>query len=299
MIKRSNSWIDNMLPLWLEVFGSFVVVIISFVYIMKHVVEYKVGKDIWDTYRDVSNETELEVRKSLNVFSNWPDLHGTADGKKVYVHPHKGSKRKNRPAKTIFGVESDIDVEGDLIVVPSTTELSPDSYEYGLDVPNLNKRKYDVYSQSKLNEKIADKIFTKEVTGKIHDLVQKDQEDFRALILEPGLVMFSQYGLELDAGEAPEKLKVLSNLVGAMEESVDSEGSNEDFVNLRIEKLDKKSRVGTVKTIFSCILLGVSFYFLYQLMQGFSFLFMNIGIFGLAIGVLNLYILAYIRLRYG
>ncbi|MEF8873521.1 MAG: hypothetical protein V5A88_02490 [Candidatus Thermoplasmatota archaeon] len=284
-----------MLPIWLEILGSFVVVILGFIYIMKKVVDHKVGKKIWKLYSEVSDRTDLKTRKSLNIFSDWPDLHGEIEGKKVYVHPNKGSKRKNRPSKTIFGIESDIELESDVIVLPSSTSMSPDAYEYEFEVPNLNKHNFSVYSQSKLDEEKVDDIFTKEVTGKINDLVKKNQENFRAIILEPGLVMFSIYSLEFEKDEVLENLKRSSKIVTAIEQNLGDEFLNENFVNLRIEKLSKGSRTTLVKTAASCILLGVSIYLFYQIIQGFSFFLMNAGIFALAISLLNLYILSKIR----
>jgi len=284
--------------MWLEIVGSFVVIFIGFLYLMKKVVDHKVGRDIWALYSDVSKLTSLKTRKSLNIFSDWPDLQGKIGKRTVYVHPNKGSKRKNRPSKTVFGVESDIELEGDVIVIPSSTALEPDAYEYEFEVTNLKKRKFLVYGQSRLDEEKLEQIFTKEVTGKINQLVKKNRAEFRAIILEPGLLMFSLYALEFEKEELVENLKKLSEIVKTMEEDLGEDYLNENFVNLRIEKLGEKSRTTLVKTVGSFILLGISIYLFYHMIQDFSLFLLNAGVFASASSVINFYILSEIKFRY-
>lgn len=287
-----------MLPILLEILISFFLIVIGLIYILKNVIEHKVGKEIWALYREISGRTDLELMMSLSFFSNWPDLRGEIKGKKVYVHPHKGSRRKNRAAKTIFGVENDIDLEGDIIIVPSSTLLSPEDYEFELDVPTLDKNNYNVYSQSRLDEEKIDDMFTKKISHYIHKLIEKNQEDFRAIILEPGIIMFSDYGLTLEKDRYISNLEELTEIVFAMEKNLGPEGTNEDFINTRIEKLIGESRTGIVKTMASLVLLGTAVVFLFQITQDFSFLLMNAGVLALIIGVLNIYIISDIGFKY-
>lgn len=288
-----------MLSFILEICGSFALIVGGFVFVIKAVVERKVGKILWDLYGSVSSKTNLETKESLNIFSDWPDLQGEFGGRKVYVHPHKGSKRKKRPSKTIFGTETDIEIEEDIIITTPSTVLSPDSYEYELEVPNLNKHKYNVYSQSKLSDKKKDLLFSKEVSAKIHRLIGKNQEDFRALIIEPGLMMFSIYGLEFEDEVISRNLRGLVKIARTQENSLEKEDLNENFVNPRIQRLGKKSRTTLIKTIVSLLLLGASPYLFYLTIQDFSLFFLVGGIFSAVIAIANLYVLYEIKFKYG
>ncbi len=287
-----------MLSFIIEICGSFALIVIGFVFLIKAIVERRVGKILWDLYGSVSSKTKLDTKESLNIFSDWPDLQGEIGGRKAYVHPHKGSKRKKRPSKTIFGIETDVEIEGDIIITKPSNKLSPDAYEYELEVPNLNKHKYNVYSQSKLSDEIKDRLFSKEVSAKINRLIEENQEDFRGLIIESGLMMFSIYGLELEDELISRNLRGLVKIARTQEKNVEKEALNENFVNPRIQRLGEKSRTTLIKTIVSLLLLGASPYLFYLTIQDFSLFFLVGGIFSAVIAIANLFILSEIKFKY-
>ncbi len=271
------------ISLW-DVVISFAIMVIVLFYLLKKIVSHRTSKDIWKLYSNISEKTDLEVKDSMRLISTWPNLFGKVGGKRAYIHPDKGNVKKN-PPKTVFAVESKIDIEDDIIVTDSESSAPEDTYD--LDVPSLNNYKYEVYGVSKLDEEKVDDLFSKKVAGKINSLIEDDQENFRGIIFEPGLVMFSTFNVDIDEEECMDILKKLSDIVEELEEGFSD--LNEELVSPRLYQISEGTKATTIKSAVMILLLGLGGFLLYRTYLNFSLIFLNIAIGALIIGLLNLY----------
>ncbi len=281
-----------MIPTWLEIIGVFAVIILGILYMIRIIYNYRIGKDIWRTYKKVAESKGLEVKKSLNLLSNWPNLFGILGGKRTYIHPDRGG-RKN-PAKTIFAVENKIELPSDLII--NTPDISKPRDSHELKVEEINKQGLDIYSSRKINEGEIDDLFTKDIVERIDDLIKNNQEDFRALILESGLAMFSKFKIDLDEDSLSENIEKFSDIVADMEQNTGL--FNEHLDSPRMSKISEGTKMGQVKFLFPILLLGFSGYLLYNTLQTFSFLSLNAGIIIGAVGMIKLYVTLYTELKF-
>lgn len=263
-------------------------------YLVRLVYKHKESRKIWESYLEVSKKIDLEVKRSLNLLSNWPNLYGEKDERRVYIHPDKRKKRKGVPSKTIFAVENDIDLTGDVIIGPSDIPVPEDSYE--LDIQNLTKYKYKVYSRSKVDEDVVEDLFSKSVSRKIHRFIEANEENFRAIILEPGLAMFSSFGVLLNEENISEHTEGFLEIVEDIEKSAPD--LNENLENPRVSKISKGTKSNYIKAVFPVILLAISSFTMYRMLPGFSFFLFNVSIVALLIAVFKFFVLFYPSYKY-
>ncbi|MBS3817063.1 MAG: hypothetical protein KGY76_05830 [Candidatus Thermoplasmatota archaeon] len=283
-----------MLPYWIELLGSFFIIVGGAMYLVRLVYKHKESRKIWESYLEVSKKIDLEVKRSLNLLSNWPNLYGEKDERRVYIHPDKRKKRKGVPSKTIFAVENDIDLTGDVIIGPSDIPVPEDSYE--LDIQNLTKYKYKVYSRSKVDEDVVEDLFSKSVSRKIHRFIEANEENFRAIILEPGLAMFSSFGVLLNEENISEHTEGFLEIVEDIEKSAPD--LNENLENPRVSKISKGTKSNYIKAVFPVILLAISSFTMYRMLPGFSFFLFNVSIVALLIAVFKFFVLFYPSYKY-
>ncbi len=281
-----------MLPLWIEILGSFLIIIFGLFYLLRIIYSHKAGRKIWDIYSEITEKTSLEVKKSLNILSDWPNLHGEIDGKEIYVHPNRGKRRS--PSKTIFAVETDIGLSEDIIITTSDTEVPEDSND--LDAQNLESYKYEVYSEGKYGDQFTEDLFSKKVSRDIHNLIKSNEENFRALILEDGLAMYSTFGIERDEKNISKNLKKLAEVVKGMDKNISE--ADEGVKSQRLIRMKEGTGSTAVKGIFPILLFGIAAYLFFQLINGFSFLFLNAAVLLAVIGSVKLYVLVYTMRKY-
>jgi len=281
-----------MLPFWLEILLSFLMIIFGLFYILRIIYTHKAARKILDSYSDLAEETDLEVKKSLNILSDWPNLHGKMDGKEVYVHPNRG-KRKS-PAKTIFAVGTGIDLSEDIIIATSETQIPEDSH--GLDAQHLKNYKYKVYSEENYGDEFIEQLFSKKVSRKIHDLIENNEENFRALIIEPGLAMYSNFDIELDEEKILKNIKKTTEVVTEMEKNISK--VEEGKKSPRMLKIGEGTSSTLIKGVLPLLLFVIAGYLFYQVLDDFSFLFMNAAMVFAVIGILKSYVLAYTLRKY-
>lgn len=270
------------IPLW-EMILSLFIIIMTLFFVIRKISYYRVGKKIWKAYREIAENSDLNLTSSIALLSNWPNLFGSKKDRKLYVHPDKGSRKVE--GKTVFGAQTDIDTEGDIIIVEAGDPGPEDTEE--LRIPVLNNFNYDIYSNGHMNKSEVEKLFSKSIVGKIDDLVDKNREDFRALILEPGLMMFSTFKITIDKDKAMENISLLSEIAEHMEDNIasDSDKLNLDFENSRLARLSKGSKADTIKTGAVIVAFAVSAFFIYRVVQDFSFIQLNIGVAAALMGI--------------
>lgn len=281
-----------MIPFWLEILGSFLVIIFGLVYLLRVIYSHKAGRKIWKSYSSLSEKEDLDVKKSLNILSNWPNLYGEVNGKEVYVHPNRG-KRKS-PSKTIFAVETDIDLSDDMIIATSEAEVPEDTHE--LDAQNLKKYKYKVYSKGKYGDEFIENLFSKKASKEIAKLIERNEETFRAMIFEDGLAMYSTFGIDVDEESISTNLEELSDVVKEIEKNISR--VSEGLRNQRMAKIGEGTSSTVIKGIFSSLLFVIGGYLFYQISIDFSFLLLNIATLFAIIGSLKLYVLVYTSWKY-
>ncbi|MEF8832259.1 MAG: hypothetical protein V5A66_01930 [Candidatus Thermoplasmatota archaeon] len=277
---------------WLEIFGSLVIIIGGIFYTIRLVNGYRTGRKIWKTYSVISEKTELKTKRSLNLLSDWPNLFGRIDEKRVYVHPDRG-KRKY-PSKTIFAVESNIDISTEVIISISDTDMPEETHE--LEIKNINKYNYKIYAKDEIDENLVEKLFSGDTARKTKDLIERNKENFRALILEPGLVMFSTFEIDLDEENMSENVEALCDVVDDIEENAPK--SNEHLENPRMMQLSKGSRSGLFKGLIPLVLFGIGGYLINQVMQDFSLFFLNTAVILVLVGIVKLFVSFYNEWKY-
>lgn len=277
----------------LEIAGSLLIAVLGFLALIKIFRSAKARKQVWDAFKDVEENSELERREGLSTSYGMPDLVGEIEGRKVYIHPVRSRRGKGaRPSKTIYAVESGIDLDENIIISsPETTEQ--DENLASLDVPKLERYGLKVDTERHDNQEVVDNLITKDVANKINRIVVKNGDDFRALILEPGIVMFSTFNIEIDREKMKENLEDTVKLVESMEK--DYPDLEEDLKNERIIELKNVSRTVYLDMAIMLGVVGASSYVLYTSLIDFSFLFMNFGIMLFLLGTSRLGSIVYTR----
>lgn len=276
----------------LEIIGSLVVIIGGILYTVRLVNAYRAGSEIWKTYNEISERMGLKTKRSLNLLSDWPNLFGEIGDKRMYVHPDRGKGK--HPSKTIFAVESNIDLSTELIIGLSDTDVPEGTKQ--LDIKSINKYNYNIYAKDEIEDDRVKKLFSGKAVRKIKDLIERNKENFRAVIFEPGLVMFSTFEIGLDEQNMSENIEDLCDIVDTIEEN-DPE-SNDHLENPRMMQLSKGSRSGVFKALFPLLLFGVAGYLLYQVMQDFSLFFLNTAVILTLIGFLKFQVSFYNEWKY-
>lgn len=258
---------------WLQMIGTGIISILGGLGLMKVFISGKSRNEVWSLYEELSDEMELQRSEGSTANYGLPDLSGEKEGRKIYIHPVRGKKKQ--PPKTIYGVEHDFTVEGDIIVTsPETSSLEKELPE--LDIPSLKKYDYQVVTENHKNEDMANKIFSRKAASKLNRMISRAGDDFRALIIESGLVMFSTYGIKDDGEQIKERSSDLIDLVEEMEESSGIEGGTPS--NERIEKIAEKSRTVYLEVGMMGALLAVSAYLFINVMSNFSIFFLSLAI---------------------
>jgi len=281
-----------MLPSWLEILGSLIIIVIVIFYLLRIIYDYRLGNKIWDVYNEVSENKNLEVKKSLNILSDWSNIYGNINEKRVYVHPDRGTRKG--PSKTIFAVENKMELPSDLIINKSEVNQPKDTKE--LEVQNIKKYDLNIYSKRKIDEDQVNDLFTSEVVKKINKLIDRNEEDFRAVIFESGLAMFSTFKINLDKDNISNNVEEFSDIVTDMEEN--SPEINEHLKSPRMMKISEGTKSSYIKGLIPLLLFVVAGYLLYQVQQDFSFLFLNLGVVIALVGTVKLYIFLHNELKY-
>ncbi len=281
-----------MLPSWLEILGSLIIIVIGIFYLLRIIYNHKLGKKIWDVYNKVSKDEDLEVKKSLNLLSDWPNLFGEIVGRRVYVHPDRGGRKS--PAKTIFAVENKIELPSDLII--NTSEVNQPENTEELNIKNIEKYNLNVYSKRKIDDDKIDDLFSSEVAMKLNKLIKKNEEDFRAVIFESGLAMLSTFKINIDKDNISENIEEFSNIVSDMEESTSK--INEHLKSQRMMKISEGTKSSYIKGVIPLLLFLLTGYILYQTIEDFSILFLNAAIVIGIVGIVKIYIFLHNELKY-
>ncbi|MFW5946430.1 MAG: hypothetical protein ACOCSJ_03770 [Candidatus Natronoplasma sp.] len=281
-----------MLPSWLEILGSLIIIVIGIFYLIRIIYNHKIGKKIWDVYSEVSENKDLEVKKSLNLLSDWPNLYGELSGKKVYVHPDRGM-RKN-PSKTIFAVENKLELPCDIII--NTSEINQPKDTYELEIQNTKKYNLNIYSKREIDEDQVDEKFSREVLKKINKLIERDGEDFRAIIFESGLAMFSTFKINLDKDSISDNMEDFSEIVTYMEKN--SPELNEYLESPRMMEISEGTKTSYIKGLIPFLLFVATGYLLYLIIQDFSFLFLNLIVVFTLVGTAKLYVFLHNERKY-
>ncbi len=259
----------------LDFVGSFVLAVLGFLALIKIIKSARARKQVWDAFKEFEDESELDRREGLSISYGVPDIVGYIDDRKVYIHPVRSKKgKKPRPAKTIYAIESNIDVNKNVIISsPETTEQNPDLAE--LEVPTLKRYGLKVNTERYDNHKAVEHMVSKDVATMINRLFVKHGDDFRALILEPGIVMFSTFKIDIDTEQMKEKLYDTIKLVESMEDNLPE--SEESIQNERLEELEKTSKTVYADMVIMTLVIAASIYIIYDSLKGMSFLFVNLG----------------------
>ncbi|MFP4001187.1 MAG: hypothetical protein ACOCTN_03625 [Candidatus Natronoplasma sp.] len=269
---------------FLETLGIFAVMIGGSLYTVRLINAYRAGSEVWGVYDAASERIGVKVKRSLNLLSDWPNLFGKVSDRRVYVHPHKGIG--SRPSKTIFASESRIELPTELIISISDTDVPEGTKE--IELENINKYNYNLYAKDDIESDHVKNLFLGEAGRKINDIIEKNQEDFRAIIFEPGLVMFSTFEIEMDKENISENVRDLCDMVDTLEEN--SPEINEEIENPRMMQISKGSRSGVIKAIIPFLLFGIAGYMITQLMYDFSLLFLITSVILVLIGLLKLFV---------
>ena len=259
--------------------------ILGFLVIMRIWLSYRYQKELWSIFNKVTEKFGLKVRHSSTITSNYPDIYGTIDERKVYLHPAKRKRfLKSRPAKTVIGVEHGIRVEDNIIITrPSTKTKEEDLVD--LDVKKLTKYKLKIKSASKLNEDLLKDMVDKTVARKINKIIEESGDNFRALIIEPGLLMFSTFGFEQDEDIIDEYIEEMYEVALKMEDNL---GEVEDVFSERFSQLDERNYALPLKYVIDITLALVGVYMILSSLDSMAFIFINIGIVILAVAVVML-----------
>lgn len=263
--------------------------IIGFVIIIRTLLGNRYQKELWRTFSKVAQKFDLRVIHSSNIVSNYPDIYGQIDNRKIYLHPAKKKRgRKSRPAKTVFGVEHGIRIEDNVLITRKSTETKNDNL-MDLHVDKLKKYKLKVQSGSKLNENVIDDMIDNEVARKINDLIEESGDNFRALIIESGLLMFSTFGFEEEEDVIDEYIEKLYEITVKMEENL---GEVEDVYNERFVQLDQRNYAIPIKYGIDISLILIGAYLIYSSFSDLSFIFLNIGVVIVLVALVRIYSLS-------
>ncbi len=259
--------------------------IMGFLIIMRIWLSYRYQKELWSIFSKVARKFGLKVRHSSTITSNYPDIYGTIDERKVYLHPAKRKRFiKSRPAKTVIGLEHGIRVEDNIIITrPSTKTKEEDLLD--LEVDKLTKYKLKIKSGSKLNEDLLKDMVDNTVARKINEMIEQSGDNFRAMIIEPGLLMFSTFGFEQDEDVIDDYIEGMYDIAVKMEDNL---GEIEDVFSERFAQLDERNFALPLKYVIDITLALVGIYMILRSLESMSFIYINIGLVILAIAVVML-----------
>ena len=259
--------------------------IFGFLLIMRIWLSYRYQKDLWAIFSKVADKFGLKVIHSSTITSNYPDIYGTIDERKVYLHPAKRKRFiKSKPAKTVIGVEHGIRVEDNIIITrPSTKTKEEDLVD--LEVDKLTKYKLKIKSGSKLNEDLLNDMVDNTVARKINNIIEESGDNFRAMIIEPGLLMFSTFGFEQDEDLIDEYIQEMYEIALKMEDNI---GEVEDVFSERFAQLDERNFALPLKYIIDITLALLGVYMILSSLDSMSFIYINVGIVILTVAMVML-----------
>lgn len=268
--------------------------VLGFIIIIRTLLTNKYQKELWSTFSNVARKFRLNVRNSSTIKSNYPDIYGKIDDRKVYLHPAKKKRGfKPRPAKTVIGLELGAGIEESIIITKSSTETKKDDL-LELDIDKLEKYKLKVKSESKLNENILKEMIDNSVARKLNNLIEESGDNFRALIIESGLLMFSTYGFQGSEDTINEYIQDLYEITVEMEENL---GEIEDIYNERFAQLEERNYAIYFKYIIEISLALVGIILIISSFEGMYFVLLNIGIVILAVALVMIYSLTSLILK--
>ncbi|MFW6196680.1 MAG: hypothetical protein ACOC5D_05015 [Thermoplasmatota archaeon] len=268
--------------------------VLGFILIIRTLLSNRYQKELWSTFSNVARKFGLNVRNSSTIKSNYPDIYGKIDDRKVYLHPAKKKMGfKPRSAKTVIGLELGARIEESIIITKSSTETKKDDL-LELDIDKLEKYKLKVKSESKLNENILKEMIDNSVARKLNNLVKESGDNFRALIIESGLLMFSTYGFQGSEDTINEYIQDLYEITVEMEENL---GEIEDIYNDRFAQLEERNYAISFKYIIEISLALVGMILIISSFEGMYFVLLNIGIVILAVALVMIYSLTSLILK--
>lgn len=274
-----------MFEIWIEIIVSVAVTFFGILLILRFFKRGRYGKILWSVFKSTFKESKVELIKGKKTRYGLPDIYGKLDGRGVYIHPVPGKRGRNRESMTI-AVENDIEISSDILISsPETSKIRDETID--LDVPNLNKYGYIVSSKKGKVEDEAKRIFTKEVSTKVHRLIEDHKKNFRAVMVESGLCLFSKFEWETDKQNLKDIIYRLKELSEELEKN--TEKINEDFTNERLDYFYQGSYKKQVDIIFTGILISISLFLLYSLMDSFSFIFFDVAVIALAVALVRIY----------
>lgn len=186
----------------------------------------------WINFRSAAAVLGLQVKEGPITDYGLPNLYGELDEREVYVHPTIRKKKRT----TVFAVECNIPITEDILVLsPRTTRLETDVPQ--IKVPAVEDLGMEIRSVSEYNKKIADRLFSEKSSSMMANLVDMAGDDFRALIFEPGICMFSTFHIHSDKNDIISTLEYLVELVKELESHTDIKEMDND----RFRNLDSKS----------------------------------------------------------
>ncbi len=277
-----------------DVIGSLVVAVIGFLGIIKMMATYRKRKGLWSTFKDTAEELGL-VRKEGGLSGyGLPDIFGEMEGRQVYVHPVlKKRGKESEPGKTIYAVEHELEVHGPIVISsPETSSMEEDLYE--MDVPSLNKKDYEVRTENHQNEEITGSLFSREVTSKISHMVKRNKDNFRAIIIEEGLLMFSTFGVERSGESIKENLEDAFDLVEKMENGASTVS---EVKSQRLEKLSEKKPLALPEIGLMAVVSVIAVSLITASVRGLSYFYMNMGIVVLLVALTRIFVVVNMKLR--
>ncbi len=277
----------------LEMAGSFAVAVGGFLALMKIIVSMRARKEVWDIFKKMEERGDFQRREGTKTGYGMPDLVGKTAGREIYVHPVRSmGGKKPRPSKTVYAVESKLNIDEDIIIFsPDTSEM--DEKLPILDAPRLEKYGYNVASERHKNQGIVDKLLNKEVANRVNRLIVKNGDRFRAVIIESGLVMFSTFKIENRSEKMKENIDGLVELVELMEDNYTDLEDEQD--NERLKVVRKKSNFVYVDLALMGAVSALAIYIIYYHMIDLSFFFVNLGVVLFMISALRAYSISHTR----
>ncbi len=261
-------------------------IIVGFFIIMNIHNAWKYRRDYWYVFRKTAKKLEMEVKEGPMAEYGLPNLYGKLGGKEVYVHPVKRKKQEN----AVFAVSNSIMFEGDIVITsPETTELKADIST--IKVPSFEREGLEVKSNIRSNRELVDKLFTEKEVDMLKKLVKKKGYVFRALIIEPGICMFSTYKIPKDADDIQNTLNSLVKLVKGLE----SNTTKEEVYNKRFQKVSRRNNMIVLEMGMMLFFLSTGTIMIISVPGAFSWIALNIGIILILISILRIFFIAQTR----
>lgn len=257
---------------WIELILVMLVLVFGLLSLLKIYSTGRDRKEVWSVFHQVAKDMDLEIKDGPPTGYGYPDLYGTVQGREVYVHPVEG-KGKNH-GSTVYGVRNKIDFKGDIIVTSPETTIIEDEVSV-LDVPSLSKKGLEIRSDIRSNQGLARKLFNDKTVRKLKRMIDEEGDDFRALIIEPGVCMFSTH-------EVPKDTSVIEERIVDTVELVDRLEGNSPSIKAKVssERFDRIATKYHASLFDLAMMIGVfllGFYLLLSIPMGFSWIFLNLG----------------------